>query len=68
MVGVPIAGTYKLILSSNDEYEEVSIKAEKGECDGMPYHIKYPLAGCESVIFKMPVKRGGKSTEAKPKK
>ena len=68
MVGVPISGTYKLILSSKDEYEEVSIKAEKGECDGMPYHIKYPLAGCESVIFKMPVKRGGKSTEAKPKK
>jgi len=68
MVGVPISGTYKLILSSKDEYEEISIKAEKGECDGMPYHIKYPLAGCESVIFKMPVKRGGKSTKTETKK
>ena len=62
MVGVPIPGTYKLILSSKEEYKEVSIKAEKGECDGMPYRVKYPLAGCESVIFKMPVKRSSKAT------
>jgi len=66
MVGVPKPGTYKLILSTKSDVKAVSIKAEEGECDGMPYRVKYPLAGCESIVLKMPAVR--KSTKKSDKK
>lgn len=49
-VGVPQAGTYKLVLNSDDarfggsgQPQPESFKAKKGECDGQPYYIEYRL-------------------------
>lgn len=58
-VGVPCAGSYKMILSNRDKkyggWREVEaqapMKAVKGECDGQPYSIGFNLGGCESAII-----------------
>lgn len=55
MVGVPKAGTYKRILTTETgDTEIVKYKAVEGECDGMPYRIKMPLRPFESVVFEFP--------------
>ena len=57
-VGVPKAGTYKLVLNSDDaafggsgEKRPNSIKAEHSECDGREYGIAYPLPGYGVAVF-----------------
>ena len=42
MVGAPKAGKYTLVLNQDGLCNE-TYKAEKGECDGREYHIRYPL-------------------------
>ena len=62
-MGVPKAGTYKRLLTTESgETKEVKYKAKKGECDGMPYSLDMPLHPFESVIFEFPkVAATGKS-------
>ncbi|MDO4938888.1 MAG: 1,4-alpha-glucan branching protein GlgB [Lachnospiraceae bacterium] len=50
MVGVPKAGRYKLILNEQGLCSE-SFKAEKGECDGRDWHIKYKLPPYGIAMF-----------------
>ncbi len=53
MVGVPNKGRYTLLLNENGELEEKKMfTAVKGECDGQPYHVSYPLPGFGCAIFK----------------
>ena len=58
-VGVPKAGVYKRILTTESgDTETVKYKAVKKECDGMPYRLEIPLRPFESVVFEFPrVKR-----------
>jgi 1,4-alpha-glucan branching enzyme len=56
MVGVPVKGTYKLILDEKgavgeDRQKDASFKAVKGECDGKDYHISYPLPAYGIALF-----------------
>lgn len=58
-VGVPKNKTYKLILNSEDSKfggaeadRPTSYKAKKGECDGLPYSIAYPLPAYGVAVFK----------------
>ena len=57
-VGVPQSGTYKLILNSDEakygghgEAKKKSYKAIKGECDGRPFHLEYPLSAYGVAVF-----------------
>jgi 1,4-alpha-glucan branching enzyme len=57
-VGVPAPGSYKLLLNSDDPkyggsaaVTKKSYRAQKGECDGQPYSIAYPLPGFGAAIF-----------------
>ena len=57
-VGVPQSGTYKLILNSDEakygghgEAKKKSYKAIKGECDGRPFHLEYPLPAYGVAVF-----------------
>ena len=57
-VGVPQKKQCKLILSSADpayggqhHVDNPVFKPVKGECDGQPYHVAYPLAPYEVAIF-----------------
>lgn len=54
IVGVPVEGNYRLILSSDDQKKTAVYKAQKGECDGKPYRIAIPLKPLESVIIEFP--------------
>ncbi|MGN0383263.1 MAG: 1,4-alpha-glucan branching protein GlgB [Eubacterium sp.] len=67
MVGVPKKGTYKRVLTTiSGEENIVRLKAEKGECDGMPYHISIPLQPYESFVLEFPViRKQGKSIKTK---
>ena len=58
MVGVPYAGTYtKLLDSADTKYGGFGtgvpdkITAEKGECDGRPYYLKFDLPTYAGLIF-----------------
>ena len=58
-VGVPVEGTYDLVLDSdkpefggNGRKRPKHYKAEKGECDGKPYHIAYPLSPYGVAVFR----------------
>ena len=59
MVGVPGEGKYKLILSSDDPKfggkatgkKKVTYTADKSECDGRDYSIKYPLSAYGVAVF-----------------
>ena len=56
MVGVPVKGTYKLLLDEQgaltaEREKETSFKAVKGECDGKDYHISYPLPAYGCALF-----------------
>ena len=57
-VGVPQSGTYRLILNSDEakygghgEAKKKSYKAIKGECDGRPFHLEYPLPAYGVAVF-----------------
>ena len=68
-VGVPKAGTYKRLLTTESgETKEVKYKAKKGECDGMPYSLDMPLHPFESVIFEFPKVAATRKSHAKSTK
>lgn len=57
-VGVPQAGGYKLVLNSDEERfggsgaaAQKSYRAKKGEWDGQPYSIAYPLPAFGAAVF-----------------
>ena len=58
-VGVPCAGTYRLVLNSDDPefggYAETEVKktirARKGECDGKDYYLEFDLPQFAGVVF-----------------
>lgn len=56
MVGVPKRGKYTLILdSTHGAYkagEAPVYQSSKGECDGQPYSVSYPLAPYGTAIFR----------------
>lgn len=54
VVGVPKAGTYKRILSTENDTQVVKYKAKEGECDGRPYRLEIPLKPFEAVAFEFP--------------
>ncbi len=54
IVGVPKAGTYKRILSTENDNQVVKYKAKEGECDGRPYRLEIPLKPFEAVAFEFP--------------
>ena len=58
-VGVPKAGTYKLLINSEatkyggeDTSRKTSYKTEEQECDGREFSIGYSLAPYGVAIFK----------------
>lgn len=59
MVGVPKRKGYKLVLNSNDvkyggstgETKPPTYRAHTGQCDGLPYHISYPLPAYGVAVF-----------------
>ncbi len=55
-LGVPHAGKYTLIFdeegAARGQGRKVVFTAKKGECDGQPYHIEYPLAAYGCGVFK----------------
>ncbi|MDD6257894.1 MAG: 1,4-alpha-glucan branching protein GlgB [Erysipelotrichaceae bacterium] len=51
MVGAPKAGKYTLILNENGAVKPKEYKAVKGECDGQPNHISYPLPPYGIAVF-----------------
>ena len=63
-LGVPEDGMYKRVFSTYDTLpggggpaevgDIVPLRAEKRECDGMPYTLTYGLRPFESVIFEFP--------------
>ena len=66
VVGVPKAGTYKrLVTTETGEKQVVSYRAKKGECDGRPYRLEIPLRPYESVVFEFPKTRKKKATPKK---
>jgi 1,4-alpha-glucan branching enzyme len=57
MVGAPCKGRYTLILDENGEVNTKADKkriytAVKGECDGQPYRVEYPLPGYGCAVFR----------------
>ena len=61
VVGVPKAGTYKRIITTESgDTQVVKYKAIKGECDGLPYRLEIPLRPFESVMFEFPKVTGKK--------
>lgn len=69
VVGVPKAGTYKrLVTTETGEKQVVSYRAKKGECDGRPYRLEMPLRPYESVVFEFPKTRKKKATPKKKTK
>lgn len=54
IVGVPKAGTYKRILSTENDDQTVKYKAKEGECDGRPYRLEIPLKPFEAIAFEFP--------------
>ena len=58
-IGVPNAGTYKLLLDSEEEkyggfgYTKMpaSIKAVKGDCDYKPYYLEFELPAYGGLVF-----------------
>ena len=53
-VGVPKRGVYSLILNSQEGLLKKSVpyRAKKGECDGQPYSVSYPLAPYGTAVFR----------------
>ncbi len=62
-VGVPHAGSYKLICDETGAYvlegkEMPVFRAVRGECDGRPYHISQPLRPYGIQIYEFGKARG----------
>lgn len=53
-VGVPKKGNYNLILTSEQGLlnKGIPYKAEKGECDGQPFSVRYPLPAYGTAVFR----------------
>lgn len=69
VVGVPKAGTYKRIITTETgDTAVVKYKAVKKEADGRPYRLEIPLRPFESVVFEFPRVLKRKSKTAKRKK
>ena len=69
VVGVPKAGTYKRIITTETgDKAAVKYKAVKKEADGMPYRLEMPLRAYESVVFEFPKVLKKRSKTAKKKK
>ena len=56
-VGVPKKGTYSLVLDSQHGLYKrgdaaPSFKSYKGECDGQPYNVSYPLPPYGVAVFR----------------
>ena len=58
MVGVPKKKQYRLILNSADPkyggshpVKDPVFRAVKGECDGKPFHLDYPLPPYGVAVF-----------------
>ncbi len=67
-VGVPQAGGYKLVLNSDEErfggsgaVTQKSYRAKKGEWDGQPYSIAYPLPAFGAAVFEFSYKQNKKT-------
>ncbi len=67
-VGVPQAGGYKLVLNSDEERfggsgaaTQKSYRAKKGEWDGQPYSIAYPLPAFGAAVFEFSYKQNKKT-------
>lgn len=55
VVGVPKAGTYKRIVTTETgDTKVIKYKAVKGECDGLPFRLEMPLRPFEAVMFEFP--------------
>lgn len=55
VVGVPKAGTYKRIITTETgDTAVVKYKAVKKEADGKPYRLEIPLRPFEAVVFEFP--------------
>lgn len=56
MVGVPKAGRYTLLFNEHGAVKPKSCKtvyvAKKGECDGKPYRVEYPLPPYGCAVFR----------------
>ena len=65
IVGVPKAGIYKRILSTENDDQVVKYKAKEGECDGRPYRLEIPLKPFEAVAFEFPKVTKKKTKEDK---
>ena len=77
MVGAPQSGRYTLILDRDgaiaaDSDKKTAYTAKKGECDGKPYHIEYPLPPYGCAVFRFNIKQekkpAAKKTSAKKTK
>ena len=71
-VGVPVPGSYKLIMNSDDpKYGGNGAKVPKscrtkaGEYDNLPYSIKYPLPAYGAAIFEFDYDQPGKKPAKK---
>ena len=71
-VGVPVPGSYKLIMNSDDpKYGGNGAKVPKscrtkaGEYDNLPYSIKYPLPAYGAAIFEFDYDQSGKKPAKK---
>lgn len=56
-VGVPTRGRYTLIFDENGavsakDGRKNAYQAKKGECDGRPYHVAYPLPAYGCAVFR----------------
>ncbi|MDD6037836.1 MAG: 1,4-alpha-glucan branching protein GlgB [bacterium] len=74
-VGVPQAGSYRLVLNSDEERfggngapTETSYKAVKGEWDGMPYSIGYSLPAYGAAIFSFSYRQKKEAAKKEPAK
>ena len=70
MVGAPQSGRYTLILDRDgaiaaDSDKKTAYTAKKGECDGKPYHIEYPLPPYGCAVFRFNIKPEKKSATKK---
>lgn len=56
MVGVPVKGSYTLLLDENGAVDPKKKKAvyhaKPGECDGKPFRVEYPLPAYGCAVFR----------------
>ncbi len=74
-VGVPQAGSYKLVLNSDEACyggsgaeTSKSYRAKKGEWDGQPYSVSYPLPALGAAVFSFDYKEPAKPKQKEKEK